>query len=256
MAGAGETRAVLFDLDDVLVPFQTVSSWQWAWRPQGPRLVERHARTALRRAQKAWDRRRWLGLSRKVPPADLTAWHEHLAATLRQLAGHAVAPAESDAVVRRFLRPAGEVERFADAAPALERLRARGTAVGVLTSLPGETARWLLHRTGLAEELLLGTGDGPAPAVPARAAFRGAAERLGAPPDRTAFVGDLYWSDVRAAQRAGLVGILVDRAGLWPAVRAGRIEGLDGLEAALAIAAPAGPAPPGASAGGSPEDLL
>ena len=233
--GSGDrtVEAVLFDLDDVLVPFQTVRAWQWAWRPQGPVLGERHVLTAVRRSLHAWDRRRWLGLTGKAPPADLAALREHLAATLRAIAGHSVAPEESDAVVRRMLRPAGEVERFPDVAPTLERLGQAAVKVGVATELPQESARWLVHRVGINDALVLAAGDPPGPCVPARDAFRAALARLEVPADRAAYVGDLYWSDVRAAQRAGLRGILLDRNEAWPHVRAGRITRLNDLETAL-----------------------
>jgi FMN phosphatase YigB (HAD superfamily) len=252
-------EAVVFDLDDVLVPFHTVRAFQWAWKPQGPVLGERRVQSALRRALHAWDRQRWSGLTGKGPPTDLAALHEHLAATLREVAGHTVPPAESEAVVRRLLRPAGEVERYPDVAPALERLGRAGVRWGVLTPLPEESARWLLHRSGFPGALLLGAGDPPAPSVPAREAFRGAVERLGAAPGRTALVGDLFWSDVRAAQRAGLVGILLDRHEDWAHVQGGRITSLEGLEAALAAPPTGGPAsdaPGGAGTPPSAGDLL
>jgi putative hydrolase of the HAD superfamily len=250
-------EAVVFDLDDVLVPFQTLRAWQWAWKPQGPVLGDRHVQSALRRSQHAWDRRRWLGVTGRAPPADLSALREQLAATLRAIAAHAVPPEETEAVVRRMLRPSGEVERFPDVAPALEALARAGTKVGVVTPLPLESARWLLHRVGVAEELLLAGGDPPGPVVPAREAFRAAVGRLGAPLSRTAFVGDLYWSDVRAAQRAGVHGVLLDRAGGWPHVQAGRITSLTELGAALArlaasAEAPAPPEPGNDSAGEGP----
>ena len=238
-ASPGRTvEGVIFVLDDVLVPFQTVRAWQWAWRPQGPLLAERHVQSALRRSRHAWDRRRWQGLTGKAAPADLETLREHLASALREIAGHAVPPAESEAVVRRMLRPAGEVERFPDVAPELERLRRTGVKVGALTPLPLESARWLARRVGLEETILLGTGDPPGPCVPAKDAFRSAAVRLGTPLDRTTLVGDLYWSDVHAAQRAGLSAVLLDRTGAWPHVSSGRISTLADLERALA----AGPA--------------
>ena len=237
-------EGILFDVDDVLVPFQTVRAWQWAWRPQGPILGERHALSALRRSLHAWDRRRWLGLTGKAPPAGPEALREHLASTLRAIAGHAVPPEESEAVVRRLLRPAGEVERFPDVGPALDRLAGAGVRVGAVTPLPLESARWLLRRVGLREELVLGAGDAPGPCVPAKPAFRAAVERLGTPLARTAFVGDLYWSDVRAAQRAGVAAVLLDRTGAWPHVGAGRIATLTDLEGALAAAPMAEPSAP------------
>ncbi len=230
--------AVLFDLDDVLVPFQTVGAWQWAWRPQGPILGERHARAMIRRSQRGWDRRRWQGAIGKAPPADVAALREHLTETLWAIAGHPLPPAETEAVVRRILHPQGEVERYPDVAPALESLRARGLRVGVATPLPLDAARWLVRRAGLPETILLLTGDDPGPAVPASGAFRAAVEKLASTPRRVAFVGDLFWSDARAAHRAGLRGILLDRTGAWPSVHGARIAGLDALEAALAAPAP------------------
>jgi HAD superfamily hydrolase (TIGR01549 family) len=230
--GTGTIDAVLFDLDDVLVPFQTPGAWQWAWRPQGPLLGERRVRSAVRRALKAWDRRRWEGLTGRQPPADLPALQAHLLATLTAIAGHPVP--EAEAVVRRLLRPAGEVERYPDVAPGLERLRVAGIAVGVVTPLPSESARWLLRRTGIPETLLRATGDSPGPGLPDPTAFRAAAAGLGVPLDRIGYVGDLFWSDVRAASRAGLGSLLLDRHDAWPHVQVGRITELGQLEAAFA----------------------
>ncbi len=235
--GTDTIEAVLFDLDDVLVPFHTPAAWQWAWKPQGPLLGDRRVRSAVKRSLKAWDRRRWQGLTGKAPPADLAELRRQLADTLATLAGHPLPDAESEAVVRRFLRPAGEVERFADVRPALDRLTAAGVRSGVATPLPGEAARWLLRRTGLPEALLLVAGDPPGPVVPDRAAFRAGCERLGSAPARTAYVGDLFWSDVRAAHRAGLRAVLLDRRDAWPKVQAGRFTTLDALEGTLAAGA-------------------
>jgi FMN phosphatase YigB (HAD superfamily) len=232
--GPHEVDAVLFDLDDVLVPFQTPNAWQWAWRPQGPVLGDRRVKAAVRRALKSWDRRRWQGLTGKAPPANVEALRAHLADALATVAGHPLPPAETEAVVRRFLRPAGEVERYEDVPRSLDRLRARGVKIGTVTPLPADSARWLLHRCGLPESLLLGSGDGPGPCVPDRSAFRAAAEALGAPPERVAYVGDLFWSDVRAAARAGLPSVLLDRRDAWPKVLTGRLTTLDVLETTLA----------------------
>ena len=238
--GPHEVDAVLFDLDDVLVPMQTPAAWQWAWKPQGPLLGERRVKAAVRRALKEWDRRRWQGLTGKAPPADAEALREHLAHTLATIAGHSLPANESEAVVRRFLKPSGEVERYPDVPRALERLRGRSVRIGTVTPLPAESARWLLHRTGLPETLLLGAGDGPGLSVPDRDAFRAAAAALGAPTERVAYVGDLFWSDVRAASRAGHPTVLLDRRDAWPKVQTGRLTTLDHLEATLA----AGGSPP------------
>ncbi|MGC2789174.1 MAG: HAD family hydrolase [Thermoplasmata archaeon] len=231
--GPGAVDAILFDLDDVLVPFESPAAWQWAWRPQGPVLGERRVRAAVRRSLKSWDRRRWRGLTGREPPADLAALQQHLRSTLFEISGHSLPDAETEAVVRRLLRPAGEAEKFPDVAPALERLRAAEVPWGVVTALPAASAQWLLRRSGIDPARLLAAGDAP-PSLPDRAAFRAAVDRLGFPVVRVAFVGDLFWSDARAAARVGLPSVLLDRHDAWPKVQAGRIVSLEGLEGALA----------------------
>jgi len=251
-------EAVLFDLDDVLVPFHTLSVWQWAWKPQGPPLGPRRTLAALRRSLHAWDRRRWQGLTGKLPPADAEALHEHLVATLAAVAGRPLPPEETEAVVRRLLRPAGEIERYPDVAPCLDRLRASGVRVGILTPLPVETARWLMHRVGLPEALLL-PAEPAGPALPDRDAFRQAVGRLGTSLVGTAYVGDLYWSDVHAAHRAGLAAFLLDRSDSWPRVATGRMSTLAGLETTIqgasAAAAPDEPGAPGGPPGPAGEPI-
>ena len=231
--GPAVVDGVLFDLDDVLVPFESSAAWQWAWRPQGPVLGERRVRAAVRRSLRAWDRRRWRGLTGREPSVDAAALRQHLRESLFEVAGHPLPEAETEAVVRRILRPAGEVERFADVAPALERLGGAGVAWGVATPLPADSAQWLLHRVGIDPARLVLTGEGPHP-LPDRGAFRAAAERLGVPAERVAFVGDLFWSDARAATRAGLPALLLDRHDAWPKVHAGRAVSLQDLERTLA----------------------
>ncbi len=239
--GSTEVDAVLFDLDDVLVPFQTPAAWQWAWRPQGPVLGERRVRAAVRRALKEWDRRRWNGLTGREAPVDLAALHAHLRASLAAVAGHPLPEPETEAVVRRLLHPAGEIERFPDVAPALARLDAAGVRWGVATPLPADAAQWLLRRAGIDVARLLLAGEGPSP-LPSREAFRSAVARLDVPPERAAFVGDLFWSDARAAARAGLVALLLDRHDAWAKVQSGRITSLDELESGLASGGPPEPA--------------
>jgi HAD superfamily hydrolase (TIGR01549 family) len=207
---ASPLTAVLLDLDDTLVPWQTPAHWQWAWRPRGPVLSERHVRAALKRSLHQWDRRRWEILTGGAPPADDTAYRGFLGWTLTEIAGHPLAPDESKAVVDRFLKPAYESERFDDAALLLDALGRRGVRVGVLSQLPVESSRVALKRAGLPDSLLVPPSEGT-PGIPAVAAFRAAAAHLGAKPRATLYVGDLFWSDVRAAARAGLLAVLMDR---------------------------------------------
>jgi FMN phosphatase YigB (HAD superfamily) len=238
--GDTEFQGCLFDLDDTIVPTQTIAAWQWAWRPRGPPLSERHAQAALRRSQHRWDRRRWRGLVGAESAVDLAAYRAHLRETLWAIAGHPLPEPETEAVVTRFLKPMGDVERFDDALPCLERLRSAGVTVGIVSELPRESARWMLHRAQLPEESLVLVGDElPDACLPAPAAFRRALERIHAPAAAAVFVGDLFWSDVRAATRVGLSAVLLDRHDVWPKVGGRRIQSLQQLESGLA-AAPAG----------------
>jgi FMN phosphatase YigB (HAD superfamily) len=237
--GVGRVSAVLVDLDDALVPWHTLAHWQWAWRPRGPLLSERHALAAIHRSLHAWDRRRWQGLIGEAPPADLSSHADHLARTLAAIAGHSLPSAETSAVVQRFLRPAGEIETFPDAAPFLDRMARDGIAVGVTTVLPMDAAQHVLRRAGLGSVRLVATGDGPAPGLPALAALRAAVQGLGHRPRETVFIGDLFWSDVRAAARAGLVAVLIDRHGWSPRVQARHIASLAEVPGLLAAPPPA-----------------
>jgi putative hydrolase of the HAD superfamily len=240
--GDAEFLGFLFDLDDTIVPTQTLTAWQWAWRPRGPPLSERHAQAALRRAQHRWDRRRWRGLVGAEPAVDLDAYRQHLRETLWAIAGHPLPGPETEAVVTRFLKPMGDVERYADAVPCVERLRSADVTVGFATQLPRESARWMLHRVQLPEELLVLAGDdSPETCLPGVAAFRLALDRIQTPSSKAVFVGDLFWSDVRAATRLGISAVLLDRNGTWPKVGGRRIRNLGELESGLA-ASPEGDA--------------
>ncbi len=247
MASPGRPpQGVLLDLDDVLVPWNSPGHWQWAWRPQGPKLAERHVRFALRRALRGWDRRRWHALVGSAPPIDPAIRLEYLRETLTSIAGHALPPEEIEAVITRFDRPAGEIESFDDVAPGLARLTASARPVGVVTELPEAAARWALKRVGLASLPLVRHAEDPVEArLPARAGFRAACAAIGSPASETLFVGDLFWSDVRAAARAGLTSFLLDRYDRFGGVEARRIPTLAGL-ADLTLTPPAPEAPEGA----------
>lgn len=255
-AVAATLTGVLLDLDDTLLPWQTLPHWQWAWRPRGPLLSERHSMAALHRSLHAWDRRRWQGLVGEAPPVDATAYRDHLIATLTEIAGHSLPPEEVTAVVQRFLKPAGEVETFPDVVPALAHLASADVRVGVTTTLPAEAARYALHRAGLGDLRVVATGDQPGPGLPAPAAYRAAAQAIDRKPKQVLFLGDLFWSDVRAATRAGLHAVLVDRRDWSPRVLARRIRSLaevGGLLAGVPAASPeTGPGEEGAGEGGPP----
>jgi putative hydrolase of the HAD superfamily len=225
--------AVLFDLDETLVPLCTPVRWQWAWRPNGPVLSDRHVRAAIRRELHNWDRRRWhgvVGSERAVTAGD---YLELLRAMMLAVADRPLPDDEVAMVVDRFVRPIGPAEQFSDVAPALRQLASLGLPYAIVSALPAGASRPFLHRVGLDERRLV---EAPADAlpVPDRAAFRRAAAFLGVPPAQVVFVGDLYWSDVRAATRAGLQTVLIDREGHTPPAAGRRIASLAELPEAIA----------------------
>lgn len=253
VASSPPRRAVLFDLDDTLVPWHTVAHWQWAWRPQGPVLSERHTQAAIRRSLHHWDRRRWEGLVGAGPPTTADDLREALRAELFAIAAHPLPTAETEAVVDRFLRPAGEGEAFADAAPTLAALAERGVRLGVVTDLPLASARRALARAALPEDLLVLHGDDAEARLPSAAAFRRAAARLDVKPRGCLYVGDLFWSDVRAAARAGFASVLLDRTDALARVTGTRVRSLAEVPGLLAAPAPASAMPgPDAAAGTGP----
>ncbi len=220
-------RAVLWDFDDTLVPVHTIERWQWAWKPQGPRLNERHVRASIREGLRRWDRRRWQGLVGDLPPADAGAYHDALRDMLYAIAGRPLPDAETEAVLARFPKYPGPIEPYADVRPCLEALKSRSLKMAVLVGHTGSRARELLGQLRMLAFLPEVFGEATEePRTPAAAAFESACLKLEVAPDEAAFVGDLFWSDVRAAGRAGLRGILVDRLDWWSRVEATRVPSL------------------------------
>ena len=231
----GADRAVLLDLDDTLAPFQTLAHWQWAWKPQGPLLPERHAKAAIRKSVRAWDRRRWQGLVGAAPPVGAADLRVHLHDTLLAVAGRPLGEFEVESVVDRFLRPSPHSETYDDV-PALGRwLNDHGVPFGVLTPFAESVARAFLARTGLpaAVTVYADPATPEAPRLPTAAAFRAARKALAPRSARVFYVGDLYWSDVRAASRAGLEAVLLDRSDAFDGLGGTRIRSLSELPALL-----------------------
>ncbi|MCI4337013.1 MAG: HAD family hydrolase [Thermoplasmata archaeon] len=219
-------KAVVIDLDDTLIPWQTVAHWQWAWRPRGPVLSERRTMAAIHRSLHDWDRRRWHGLIGTEPQPDGEDHRDFLAETLAGIAGHALPEAETDAVVERFLKPAGEIERYPDTEAALGRLGSLGLALAVSSALPEAAARHALHRVGLGKLPVVATAERPVPGLPVAAGYRTIAKELHLRPSEVLYVGDLFWSDVRAAARAGMPSALMDHRDWAARVQAPRLRSL------------------------------
>ncbi|WP_418060536.1 HAD family hydrolase [Pimelobacter simplex] len=121
---------------------------------------------------------------------------------------------------------------FDDAAAAIERARAAGLRVGILTNGELTIQTDKLRRTGLlrSDVPVFASSELPA-AKPDPRAFLTACAALGVAPAATLMVGDSLRNDVVGAQRAGLTALLLDRRGrrARPAAQVATVRGLGAL---------------------------
>jgi HAD superfamily hydrolase (TIGR01549 family) len=110
--------------------------------------------------------------------------------------------------------------------PVLSRLRARGLRLTVVSNANGKL-RVLFDRlalTGCVDCVLDSNDEGVEKPDPHF--FEIALARSGAKRDTTIHVGDLYYVDVVGARAAGLRGVLLDEAGLYPDADCPRVQSL------------------------------
>ena len=113
--------------------------------------------------------------------------------------------------------------------PALAALRGRGLKLTIVSNANGKL-RVLFDRLALAGcvDCLLDSHD-EGIEKPDPRFFELALARSGAHRDTTIHVGDLYHVDVEGARAAGMRGVLLDEAGLYPDVDCPRIRSLPEL---------------------------
>jgi putative hydrolase of the HAD superfamily len=114
-------------------------------------------------------------------------------------------------------------------------LKRQGIRIGVVSNAEGQVAR-NLDDAGfkgafdtVVDSHMVGVSK-PDPAI-----FSIALERMSLRADRAIFVGDIPEVDVKGAQAAGIVAILLDRHDLYPAVDAPRILTLEELPGLLGL---------------------
>lgn len=116
-------------------------------------------------------------------------------------------------VAARFAAPSSW-QVFGDVEPALQRLRAAGIRLCIISNWVWDAPR-LVAALGLAgwfDTVVVSDRVGynkPHPAI-----FRAALEATGVAPSRTAHVGDSYGKDVVGATAVGMQAVLLQRAGL------------------------------------------
>jgi len=124
---------------------------------------------------------------------------------------------------------------FDDVVPTLERLRAAGLRLGVISNYE-EWLERLLERLGVLgffDVRVISGVEGvekPDPRI-----FRIAIERAGVTPERSVYVGDNPILDVDAAVAVGMHAVLIDRRDRHRDAPGARIQALDGLTALLGV---------------------
>jgi HAD superfamily hydrolase (TIGR01662 family) len=108
---------------------------------------------------------------------------------------------------------------FEDVIPALEKLKAQGYRLGVISNLRRDM-RELCTKLGLAESLdfFISSADA-GPEKPHSPIFLAALDQMSAEPGETVHVGDQYCADVLGARAVGMHTVLIDRGGWNETVR-------------------------------------
>jgi HAD superfamily hydrolase (TIGR01509 family) len=117
----------------------------------------------------------------------------------------------------------------AEVVPCLERFRARGLRLVVVSNANG-TLRDHLARLGLRRyfDVVLDSFD-EGVEKPDPRLFAAGLERSGSRPEATLHVGDFYEIDVVGARAAGLRAVLLDAGGLYPGADCPRVRSLTEL---------------------------
>jgi len=200
----GQVQAVTFDAGGTLIE---------PWPSVGDVYAEVAARTGLKGLSVATLNRQFTAAWRAQKNFNYTrtAWAGIVDKTFNGLTE--VPPSQTffPELYSQFARP--EAWRiFDDVIPTLEELASSGVKVGVISNWD-ERLRPLLQDLKLDsyfDAIIVSCETGfakPSPVV-----FEQAAEKLALPPERVLHVGDDLELDVRGAQRAGMQGLLLQRA--------------------------------------------
>lgn len=205
-------RALLLDLDDTLLDYSggVDSSWKQACAiapsVEPVRLLEALVET-----------RRWFWSDpvrhRRERVDMLRAWTRIAAVALERCGGDPgqAAPLAEDYAARRR----AAMRLFPDALDLLERLRARGVPLGLVTNGDARQQRDKIEWHGLGRffDAIVVEGEFGA-GKPDEVVYRAALDGLGVRPADAWMVGDHLEFDVDGPQRLGLQGVWLDREGL------------------------------------------
>ncbi len=201
---------VFFDVDDTLIDHHGAAE-------KGARaLYRRHAdRLAVALAEEEFVVRWHESAERHFAAfaAGECSYQEQRRRRIRDLFGTWLGDAEADTLFAVFL---AEYQRnwalFPDVLPCLDALQ--GEVLGVISNNATAATLGKLRATGIAGRFaVIMTVDVAGVGKPDPAIFQAACAQAGAPPAQCLYVGDKLNTDALAAQRAGLIGVWLNRRG-------------------------------------------
>jgi putative hydrolase of the HAD superfamily len=201
---------VFFDVDDTLIDHRGAAE-------AGARaLYRRHAdRLALALTEDEFLTRWHQAAERHFAAfaAGQCSYQEQRRRRIRDLFGAWLSNEEADALFAVFL---AEYERgwalFPDALPCLDALQ--GETLGVISNNSTTATLGKLRATGIADRFaVIMTVDVAGVGKPDPVIFLAACAAVHATPSQCLYVGDKYDTDALAAQRAGLIGVWLNRRG-------------------------------------------
>jgi putative hydrolase of the HAD superfamily len=123
-------------------------------------------------------------------------------------------------------------ELYDDALPVLERLRARGLLIGLLSNSSRDLNEFVVHHSLRADAVLTSSAHGKT--KPHESIFRAMLGLLDVAADEAVMVGDTIDDDVEGARAVGMQAVLLDRECRYPDID-GRLDDLRELPAALGL---------------------
>jgi FMN phosphatase YigB (HAD superfamily) len=161
-------------------------------------------------------------------PRDRTYWVKTFGNVLRiagvtgDLTGYAVAMCDNFLMTEDFYLDD-------ETLPTLRGLKGRGYLVGVISNAPKGLAK-TLDKFGVLPEVAIAVGSQDIGIEkPDRRIFEYALRETGMKAAESAYIGDEYLTDARAAQASGLLGIFLDREDARPVTDVPRIRRLSDL---------------------------
>ncbi|MGA9840195.1 MAG: HAD family hydrolase [Thermoplasmata archaeon] len=196
-------RAVLFDLGGTLVDYHDFAHWT----ELAQRCFVDFPEEALAQA--------FFDVERETDVRDRPNHTEFWRLTLSRASGRDVERATAERFIALLRQHPGFARLYSDTRRCLERLRAEGRRLGVVSNSSSEArCRSILHETGILPyfERVVSSGtegvEKPSPEI-----FHRAVHRMELEPPEAFYVGNLAFTDAEAAREAGLRAMWLNRAG-------------------------------------------